>query len=88
MWEEILNLVWVKLGLLGLIILSLIALVITMDKRYNRRVQEHKEERAEFMGQLGKQHKENLEMQKETNKSINNFSQAIYEMKGMIRIKK
>jgi hypothetical protein len=56
-----------------------------MDKRYNRRVKEHKEERLEWMAEIGRQHKETIEVQKETNNTINNFAQAVYEMKGMLK---
>jgi len=85
MWEEIFDMVLVKLGLIGLMLIGLVWLVVVMDKRYNRRVKEHKEERSEWMAELGKQHKETIEVQKETNKTINNFAQAVYEMKGMLK---
>jgi len=85
MWEEIINAAWVKLGLFGLVLVGLVRLVIVMDKRYNRRVKEHKEERLEWMAEIGRQHKETIEVQKETNNTINNFAQAVYEMKGMLK---
>jgi uncharacterized membrane protein len=85
MWEEIINTAWVKLGLFGLVLVGLVWLVVVMDKRYNRRVKEHKEERLEWMAEIGRQHKETIEVQKETNNTINNFAQAVYEMKGMLK---
>jgi hypothetical protein len=85
MWEEIFDMVLVKLGLIGLMLIGLVWLVVVMDKRYNRRVKEHKQERSEWMEELGKQHKETVDLQKETNKTINNFAQAVYEMKGMLK---
>jgi hypothetical protein len=85
MWEAIIDSAFAKLGLFGLVLAGLVLLVVVMDKRYNRRVKEHKEERAEFMIQLGKQHDENINMNKEVNNTINNFAQAVYEMKGMLK---
>jgi hypothetical protein len=85
MWGEIFDTALVKLGLFGLVLAGLVWLVVVMDKRYNSRVKEHKQERSEWMEELGKQHKETVDLQKETNKTINNFAQAVYEMKGMLK---
>ena len=85
MWEEIFDMVLVKLGLIGLMLIGLVWLVVVMDKRYNRRVKEYKQERSEWMAEVGRQHKETVDLQKETNKTINNFAQAVYEMKGMLK---
>jgi hypothetical protein len=82
---EFLDLAWVKLGLYGLVLVGLVWLIIIMDKRYNRRVKEHKTERGEWMQEVGRQHKETVDLQKETNNTINNFAQAVYEMKGMLK---
>jgi hypothetical protein len=85
MWGEIFDTALLKLGRFGLVLAGLVWLVVVMDKRYNSRVKEHKQERSEWMEELGKQHKETVDLQKETNKTINNFAQAVYEMKGMLK---